>query len=232
MDINKIKKILSLIVAILLLQVILSIMILYYITTPSSASSVNDYIGNPDTSKTVSEITKQSTHVIGNKNAPVSIIMFADFQCPYCNATFPAINRVINDYKDKVKFSFHHFPLPEHQEAWQAALALEAAGNQNKYWEMYELLTNTYQKQGDIALSYESIMDNAKKLNLNIDDFKNDIDHKANLRVIQKDIDSGQKMGVKGIPTVYINNRQVNGIQDYKVYSQIIEEELARNNNT
>lgn len=229
-DTDKIKKMLSLIVAILLLQVIFSIILLYNIISLSSASYVNDYM-SPHTSKIISEIMSQSTHVLGKKESPITIIMFADFQCPYCNATFPVINHVIDNYKDKVKFSFHHFPLPEHKEAWKIALSFEAAGNQNKFWEMYKLFVDQYQKQGDKALSYEAIINNAKALNLSIEDFKSDIDHKTNLKVIQKDIESGQRLGITGIPTVYINDKQINGIQEYQTYSQVIEEELARNNN-
>lgn len=230
-SINQLKKILVLIAAILVLQVILSIMILYNLTIQSPASLFNrsqSYINNTDSTKIISQMLSENPYFFGNPDSPVTIMEFSDFQCPYCSEVYPIINNLINNYKDKVRFSFHHFPLPNHKDAMQAALSLEAAGRQNKYWEMYNLLSKEYQAQGDKEQKNEQILNFAEKLGLDMATFKNDLNDTKNLDKIQKDLENGKKLGVKATPTVYINGRKIDGVRDYETYSKIIEEELDK----
>jgi len=230
-EMNQIKILLALILGILILQVILSPMILYGLNKQSSLNSINQNLGNAnisDTTEIISQIIKKNTHVLGNQDSTVAITMFADFECPYCNEAFPVINKLINEYKDKVKFSFHHFPLTEHKNALQAALALEAAGKQNKYWDMYNLLIEGYKSQGAKALANEQILQYAEKIGLDMTVFQNDLNEQKGLNIIQEDLDNGKKLGIKGIPTVYISNQKLEGIQNYEDYSKVIEEELNK----
>jgi protein-disulfide isomerase len=229
-DIDRIKKLLTLIVAILVLQVIFSILILYCLTIPLSANSIKG--NNLDTAGLIKQLTQGSGHVQGSRDAPVTMILFADFQCPYCNEVFPIVSELVSTYKEKMEFSFHHFPLSGHNYAGQAAPALEAAGSQNKYWEMYNLIIEEYREKGDEALTKERLYNCAKKLGLNMTDFSNDINEKRNQNIIQKDMGNGEKLGVQGIPTVYINTRKVVGVQDYDTYAKIIEEELGPKSST
>lgn len=126
-----------------------------------------------------------------------------------------------------VRFGFYNFPLPEHKNALQAALTLEAAGKQNQYWEMYNLLNDEFKAHGDKAMDSGQILTYAEKLGLNITEFKQDLNDTRNLEYIQNDHENGKILGVGGIPTVFINGIKVEGANGYETYSNIIDEELA-----
>src|SRR5581483_190972 len=91
-------------------------------------------------------LTRNANHKITSTNTKVTIIEFADFQCPACGQAHPALKQILEEYKGKVTFIYRHFPLPQHQNAILAAKASEAAGEQGKFWEMHDML---YEKQNE-----------------------------------------------------------------------------------
>ena len=134
----------------------------------------------------------------GNLNAPVTVVMFSDFQCSHCAATHPVLQKVIGEYKDKIRFVVRDFPLVSiHGNAFNAALAANAAKNQGKFFEYIEIL---YKNQDN--LDKESLKKYAASLNLNLKQFELDLNDEKNAAAVQKDVADGESYGIRSTPTI------------------------------
>lgn len=141
----------------------------------------------------------------GKTNAPVTVVMFTDFQCPACAATHPALKKVLAEYPDKVRFVVRDFPLVQiHENAFQAAVAAGAANAQGKFYEYTEVL---YKNQN--ALDAASLKKYAADLNLNVKQFEADLTNPKIAAEIRKDIEDGKSYGIGGTPTVFVNGVKV-----------------------
>ncbi len=161
--------------------------------------------------------------VLGKKDAPVTIVDFSDFQCPFCARFYPPIKEVMKAYPDKVRLIIKNFPLSFHPNARPAAKLALAANLQGKYFEMADQL---FDNGGDV--SDAKIKEYAKTLGLNynklMDDYKNK-DAEWEKR-IQTDIDLGSKVDVRGTPTFYINGHKTMA-RDFNAYKAEIDKVLA-----
>ncbi len=167
-----------------------------------------------------------TTPTIGPRDSKVVLIEFSDFECPACKAFAPVINGLINKYKDRVLFAFKHMPLPQHTNSTSAAIASEAAHEQNKFWEYGDKL---FDAQPDF--SREIYIEIAADLGLDMDKFQRDLDDKTLAKRVEKDRLQAIRAGVESTPTFILNNRfvKLNTYDDLEI--QIIEE-LAKNNIT
>jgi len=158
--------------------------------------------------------------VKGNPEAPVTIVVFSDFQCPYCAKLLPELQQVEKLYPTQVKVVFKHFPLSMHQYARKAAAAAIAAGRQGKFWEMHDQLFASYNRLTDARV--EEI---ASTLQLDLEQFRKDWQDPQNEQIIQRDQQLGQQAMVRGTPTVFINGRL---LQDRSLggFRRLIEEGL------
>lgn len=150
----------------------------------------------------------------GAANAPVTIVMFSDFQCPACAATHPVLKNVIAAYKDKVRFVVRDFPLVSiHENAFQAAQAANAANAQGKFFEYTELLYNNQDK-----LDNASLKEFATKLGLDRKKFDADLDGGKYADEVRKDMADGANYSVNSTPTVFINGIKIrhNTAEDFK----------------
>lgn len=159
----------------------------------------------PEDLTTVHEIPIDHSPIKGNKKAPITIVAFDDFQCPFCARFHPVLSEVLEAYPKKVKVVIKHFPLGFHKQAKSAAKAAFAAGEQKKYWEMVDLLLENARN-----LSPEKYEELAKSLKLNMKKFrkaleKNDAKYEE---WIKADMQLGSKVGVRGTPTFYLNGRK------------------------
>lgn len=153
----------------------------------------------------VHEIPVGDSPIRGAKDAPVTIVEFVDFQCPFCARFHPTLNEVLKEYPDKVRYTIKNFPLHFHQQARPAAKAALAAGEQGKYWEMAEGLLANFQ-----SLSKEKIDEIAGQIGLDMKKFHQDLE-KNDARyeeIISEDMKLAQQVGVRGTPTFYINGRK------------------------
>ncbi|MBX7054030.1 MAG: DsbA family protein [Pyrinomonadaceae bacterium] len=141
----------------------------------------------------------------GPANAPVTIVMFSDFQCPACSATHPILKRAIADFPGKVRFVVRDFPLTGiHENAFSAALAAGAAAAQGKFFEYIDLL---YQRQD--ALDAASLKRYAAKLGLNVKQFEIDFSSEKTAAEVMKDKAEGEKYGIGSTPTIFVNGVRV-----------------------
>ena len=154
------------------------------------------------------------SEVRGPKDAPVTITMFSDFQCPFCGQAAPMVEEVLKAYPNDVNFVMKQFPLRQiHPNADPAARAAVAAGKQGKFWEMHDEL---YKNQRN--LSPETIKGIAEKIGLDVKKWEADMDSDDVKKEIDEDLALGQKVHVRGTPTLFINgkiaqNRSVEGMK-------------------
>jgi protein-disulfide isomerase len=161
--------------------------------------------------------------VKGPKNAPVTIVAFSDFQCPFCSRVVPTLKEIEKQYGPKVKIAFKHQPLPFHNNAKIAAMASMAANEQGKFWEMHDKM---FANQG--ALERESLEKYAQELGLDMGKFKAALDSNKFDAQITKDSTEGMQIGANGTPTFFINGRQVVGAQPVDAFKTVIDEELKK----
>ena len=138
----------------------------------------------------------------GPANAPVTIVLYDDFQCPYCAKLEPVLKQVEALYPNQVRFVFKNFPLRMHNNAKPAALAALAAERQGKFWEFHDQLFANYNR-----LSPGKIEEIAKSLQLDLERFKKDQADPALLKQIDSDSNEAQQLGARGTPTVFLNGR-------------------------
>lgn len=136
----------------------------------------------------------------GSSTPSATLVEFSDYQCPACSSFAPVVEDIINKYPDQLRFVYRHFPLDQHQFAYQAALAAEAAGKQGKYWPMHQLL---FENQND--LKSELFPEFAKKLNLNMDKFNSDFNSRGLKDKVERDRADGFRLGIDATPTFYLN---------------------------
>jgi protein-disulfide isomerase len=157
-------------------------------------------------------VSSDRDHIQGRTSAPVTLIEYGDYECPYCGQAYPIIKEVQKQLGNKLCFVFRNFPLTEiHPHAQHAAEAAEAAALQNKFWEMHDYI---YEHQQ--ALDDKHLETYADKLELDLHKFKNDMYTHAYTGRIREDFLSGIHSGVNGTPTFYINGIRYNDSWDYE----------------
>lgn len=188
---------------------------------------------NKEESTTTNNGAAGSNYVKGPDTAPVSIVEFADFQCPACRSYFPITRQLVDKYGDKIKFQFRHFPLVQiHQNAMIAHRAAEAAGRQGKFWEMHDLLYSRQNVWSESNNATSIMEDYASELGLNVDQFKTDFSSESVNDTIQADIKAGQALGANSTPTFIINGKKIETLPtDLAGFSQLIDEQIAQQGN-
>jgi protein-disulfide isomerase len=158
----------------------------------------------------------------GGANAPVTIVMFSDYQCPFCKRAETVVDEVMKAYGDKVKLVFRDYPLPMHPNARPAAEAAACANAQGKYWPYHEKL---FANQS--ALEEDKLKGYAKDVGLDMTKFDDCLAKKPFTAAIDKDVADGGKVGVNGTPAFFINGRMLSGAQPFEKFKEVIDEELA-----
>jgi protein-disulfide isomerase len=161
--------------------------------------------------------------VRGNPRAPVTVVLFSDFQCPFCSRIEPTLTQVEKTYGDKVKVVWKHQPLPMHPNAIPAAIAAEAAREQGKFWEMHDKL---FAAQQDLSpATYERY---ASELGLDLARFKAAVAASHGQDRIAADQALAGKVGVSGTPTLFVNGERVVGAVPFEQIKTVIDRQLAR----
>jgi protein-disulfide isomerase len=177
----------------------------------------------PEAPKVVTNIKTEGAPVKGPKNAPVTIVAWSDFQCPFCSRVVPTLHDLEKQYGNKIKMVFKHQPLPFHNNAKIAAMASMAANEQGKFWEYHDKLFANQQ-----ALNREDLERYAKELGLDMGKFKAALDSNKYDSYVTEDSNEGMRVGANGTPTFFINGRQLVGAQPIDAFKAIIDEELKK----
>jgi protein-disulfide isomerase len=161
--------------------------------------------------------------VRGNPNAPVTIVEFSDFSCPYCQKAELALTEVLAKYPGKVKLAYRDYPLrAAHPNAQSAAEASRCAADQGKFWEFHDLLFLNPDKQDRTAL-----LDDAHSLELDGKKFESCLSSGQYKPQIEQDLQDGMKAGVRGTPAFFVNGVLLDGVQTPEALERIIKEELS-----
>lgn len=209
---------------------------IFYTRSDSPGVAANDtaiVAGNAQQAGGAVNVSADDDAVLGNADAPVTIIEFSDFQCPFCRKfykeTLPQIKR---DYllTGKAKLVYRDFPLPFHQGATPAAEGAECARAQGKFWEMHDVIFDEQEKQGSgtVQFTADDVKKWAAKIGLNTLKFNQCLDSEKYKQEVEKDIADGSAAGVSGTPAVFINGRLVVGAQPFAAFKAIIDEELKK----
>lgn len=161
-------------------------------------------------------------HIQGNEGAPITLVEYGDYECPYCGAAHTIVKEIQKHFGDKLRFVFRNFPLVEsHPHAGVAAITAEFAASHQKFWEMHDLL---YENQENLELP--DLIKYAESLKLPIPDLKKAIENEMFADKIKNDFMGGVRSGVNGTPTFFINGVRHNDSFEYEVLSATIEEAL------
>jgi protein-disulfide isomerase len=158
----------------------------------------------------------------GAQNAPVLVIEFADYECPYCQKIAPDLKRLQQDYSGKVLFAFKDFPLPMHKHSQKTAEATRCAGLQDKFWEYHDLL---FAKGSGLEIA--QLKDYARTLKLDADAFDRCLDSGETAAAVKQDLEQGQKLGLTGTPSFFVNGHFFSGAASYSMIREIVDQQLT-----
>lgn len=169
------------------------------------------------------DVDISGSYVDGPPDAQVMLVEFADYECPYCEKVSPALKQLKKEYGGTVAIAYKDMPLPMHQRAEKAAEAARCAGEQGKFWEYHDLLYSTR------GLSTPELKAQARTLGLNGDSFDQCLDSGKTAAAVKKDFDEGNRLGLTGTPSFFVNGHFFSGARDYAALKQMIEQQLAVN---
>jgi len=173
----------------------------------------------------------QDAPVIGDPDAPVTIVEFSDFQCFFCWLSEATLKRVLEDYKGKVNLLWIHIPLKMHPNAYIMAAASILAQRQGRFWQFHDVV---YQSQAEWgSLKGDELADKlillAEIAGLDMPRFKDDLENEELYRaILEKDMALAKRVGVRGTPTFYIDGQKISGAQPYEKFAAAIEAALDR----
>jgi len=163
-------------------------------------------------------------HTRGPDEAPVTLVEYGDFECPYCGRAEPAVREIVAEFGDDLRYVFRHLPLADvHPNAQLAAEAAEAAGAQGKFWEMHDLL---FEHQD--ALKPMDLVGYAGDLGLDVDRFTDELRRRVYAARVTEDIDTADQSGVTGTPTFFVNGRRQQGSFDIDLLTAAVRAALQR----
>ncbi|MBA2320383.1 MAG: thioredoxin domain-containing protein [Deltaproteobacteria bacterium] len=159
---------------------------------------------------------------IGSPKAPVQIVEFSDFECPYCGGAAETVHEIVEKYGDKVSVTFMHFPLPMHANAPKAAEASMCANDQGKFWEYHDQLFANQR-----MLDPLSLIRFAGEVGLDANAFQTCLDTAKHQAVVEANVETGRKVGMSGTPGFYVNGIHLSGALPIEMFSEVIDAELA-----
>jgi protein-disulfide isomerase len=188
---------------------------------PAAAAPQPD---QPDPKVDVAKLSEGNAFTKGPKNAPITIVEFSDFQCPFCARGTDTLNSIYKEYDGKIRVVFKAFPLPFHKEAPAAHRGAIAAGKQGKFWEYHDKLFSNVKalKEPGIFKKY------AQELGLNMAKWEKDFNDPAVAKQVDDEMKQGQAVGVRGTPAFFINGTRLVGAQPPAKFKAVIDAELQK----
>jgi protein-disulfide isomerase len=163
----------------------------------------------------------------GSAQAKIVIEEFSDFQCPYCGKIQPVLKDIITTFGDRIAFYFKHYPLVAgHPYAFRAALAAECANDQGKFWEYHDMLFANQNVNGSPKFNPDDLIGYARSLGLKEADFTACLNSRAKEKIVRADMADGDKRGIQGTPTFFINGQKFEFKKDYSELKDYIQGKL------
>lgn len=197
----------------------------------------NAAVPSPSGNPRINGVTAGSLPALGNSNAKVTVVEFADYRCPFCEQFFTdSYPQIKKDYIDtgKIKFAFRDFPFlpnpasdPTDNESANSANAARCANEQGKFWDYHDYLYSHQGSEDSTTFSKDNLKKFAVSLGLNADQFNQCIDSNKYAQAVTDDLNAGKGYGVNGTPTIFINGVEIVGAEPYSVFQQVIDQEIA-----
>jgi protein-disulfide isomerase len=168
----------------------------------------------------VAEVNLDQAEVKGSKTAQVVLLEFADYECPYCQKVNPLMQKLKDEYGDKLTIAYKDFPLPMHHRSQKAAEAARCAGEQGKYWEYHDVLY--YSRMLDV----NDLKKHAQVLKLDEAQFNKCLDGGGEAEAVKKNLEEGKRLGLSGTPSFFVNNHFFHGAVDYNTLREMVEQQL------
>ncbi len=178
-------------------------------------------VQEPDDLNKVYAFLEFNAPVFGPKDAPVTLIEYSDYQCPFCKKAQPVIKALQKEYTDKIRIVIMNYPLPNHSNALPAAIAARAAGRQGKFWEMHDLLF-----ENNNTLEDSKLVEFAKTLNLNIEKFNVDRMDQKLIDEVLKEKNQAISNNIRSVPSFFINGKKLVGDRSLAGFKRAIERAL------
>ncbi len=156
------------------------------------------------------DLNGEARNSFGNKESKVTVVEFADFQCPACASVHPYIKEVLDNHKDNVYYIFRHFPLSIHRNAFIASESVEAAAAQGKFLEMADKLYEKQSEWENEGNPIEKFSAYAKEIGLNQEQFKKELEEHKYKDLVQKDLEDAIRLNLPGTPSIFINGEVFN----------------------
>jgi protein-disulfide isomerase len=179
-------------------------------------------------SKTKAINVDQQDWIYGKTDAKVILVEYLDFECEACASSFPMVQKIKEEYKDKIQFVVRYFPLDGHKSSRPAAYAVEAAGQQGKFWEMYEIV---FQKQTEWSTSQnveQTLEGYAVSLGLNVEKYRIDVRSDTTKDRISKDLNSGKLLDIQGTPTFFLDGKKIRTPSNIANFKLLLDEEISK----
>ena len=169
------------------------------------------------------EVEEGDSPAIGPKGAPVKVVEFTDYQCPFCGRVRQTVSQILEEYKGKVRYVIRDFPLSFHKDALKAHEGAHCAADQGKYWEMNKKLFADQSK-----IQVEDLKKYAAEIKLDTKKFADCLDSGKYTEKVRKSQEYGEKIGVSGTPAFFINGRMISGARPFEAFKEIIDDELRK----
>jgi protein-disulfide isomerase len=166
-------------------------------------------------------VDTQSAQIMGSADAPVSLVEFADYECPYCQKAAPDVQKLKDEFGNKVAVVYRDFPLAMHPRAEKAAEAARCASKQGKFWEYHDELFHSKE------LDVDQLKAQAEALKLDSAAFGKCLDSGEQAAAVESDRKEGLRLGLNGTPSFFVNGYFLSGAADYATLRQLIEQQLA-----
>ena len=189
----------------------------------ASVSDIKEYLEPLVNSLKPKEIDVKGRPMYGNENAPITVVVFADFECPHCRQEAPVLRQAIDQFRGRARLFYKHFPLSGHVRARAAAIASVAAHEQGKFWAMHDLI---FENQG--ALEDADIRRYAQRAGLDMAKFDASYNAKKGEALVEADRAEGEKLDISGTPAVFVNGRLMNQIMFGGTITGWIDDALKR----
>jgi len=167
------------------------------------------------------EVETAGSMTLGSNSAQVTLVEFADYECPYCQKVAADLKKIKDDFGDKVSLTYKDFPLPMHSRAEKAAEAARCANKQNRFWEFHDEIFHSKE------LDLDQLKAQARALNLDVAQFDKCLDTGETASAVEKDRKEGTRLGINGTPAFFVNGHYLSGALDYAALRKVVEQQMS-----
>jgi protein-disulfide isomerase len=166
-------------------------------------------------------------HTVGPADAPVTLVEYLDFECEACGAYYPLIKQLAAEFPNDLRIVTRYFPLPGHKNSVTAALAVEAAARQGKYWEMHDVLFENQEKWGNKQMPTPQVFEEyAAQIGLDMEKFKADVADPTTRARVMRDFNASENLGNTGTPSLFVNGKKIDNPRGYEPFKALIQAEI------